>query len=171
MASAQISVEFFILLGLGLIIAIAFEIASLNQLKEFRIEKESDAVRDLALKLQKEILIAATVEDGYVRIFEIPDDVDTYNYSITTINNTIMVQSKNGFYLAAIPSIVGNLSKGINVINKTGGIIYVNSAKVLYFADQSICQSAQDFGLCFGLDLIYGPGYKASCCSEHSLCC
>jgi|SRR3989344_1656741 len=171
MASAQISAEFFILLGLGLIIAIAFEIASLSQLKEFRMEKEGAAVRDLALKLQKEILIAASVEDGYVRLFEIPKETDTYNYSIATANNTIIVQSKNGFYLVAIPYIVGNLSKGVNIINKTGGIIYVNSAKVSYFTEQSICQSAQDFGLCFGLDIIYGPGYQTSCCSEHSLCC
>ena len=126
MASAQISAEFFILLGLGLLIAIAFEIASLDQLKDFRIQKENDAVRDLALKLQKELLIAASVEDGYVRTFKVPDEVDNFNFSIATQNSTLFVQSKNGFYIVTIPSIVGNISKGINVINKTGGIIYVN---------------------------------------------
>ena len=171
MASAQISAEFFLLLGLGLLIAIAFEIASLDQLKEFRAQKENEAVKDLALKLQKELLIAASVEDGYTRYFKIPDNLDTINYSITTANSTLFVQSKNGFYIITIPSIIGNISKGINVINKTDGIIYVNTAKPSYFTDSSICQSAQSLGLCAGLDLIYGSGYRSSCCSEHSFCC
>lgn len=171
MGSAQISAEFFVLLGLGLLIAIAFEVASLDQLKDFRLQKENEAVRDLALKLQKELLIAASVEDGYVRFFKIPDNLDTINYSITTTNASIVVKSKNGFYIVTIPLIIGNISKGLNVINKTGGIIYINSAKETYFTDSGICQSAQDIGLCAGLDLIYGPGYQASCCSEHNLCC
>ena len=38
-------------------------------------------------------------------------------------------------------------------------------------SDQQVCQNAQDNGLCSGLDLLYGEGYQAACCSEHSLCC
>ncbi len=123
---AQISAEFSIFIALGLLIAIAFEIASLNQLNAYRLQKENEAVRDLALKLQKELLIAASVEDGYVRVFEVPDNLDTINYSITTQNSTLFVQSKNGFHFVAIPKIVGNVTKGTNLINKTEGVIYVN---------------------------------------------
>ena len=36
---------------------------------------------------------------------------------------------------------------------------------------QSICQNAETNDLCDGLDIVYGIGYKAACCSEHSLCC
>lgn len=36
---------------------------------------------------------------------------------------------------------------------------------------QSICQNAETNSLCDGLDIVYGIGYKAACCSEHSLCC
>lgn len=125
-SKAQISAEFFIFLGLAFLIAIAFEIASLKQLNDFRIQKESEAVKDLALKLQKELLTAATVEDGYVRVFELPEELDTINYSLTTQNSTIVVQSKNGFYLVSIPRAIGNVSKGTNTINKTGGVIYIN---------------------------------------------
>src|SRR3989338_1369432 len=106
---AQVSVEFFILVGMGFLIAIGFEIAALDQLKDFRVQRESDAVKDLALKLQKEALIAASVEDGYVRDFTIPIQLDnSVNYTFT------------------IPNSVGNLSKGSNRINKTGGVIYIN---------------------------------------------
>lgn len=126
-SKAQISAEFFIFMGLAFLIAIAFELASLDQLNEFRIQKENEVVKDLALKLQQELLIAATVEDGYVRIFEIPDKLDSINYSLTTLNNhTITVQSKNSLYIVAIPKAIGNASKGTNIINKTGGVIYIN---------------------------------------------
>ncbi len=125
-SKAQISAEFYVLLGLAFLIAIAFEIASLDQLNDFRIQKESEAVKDLALKLQKEILVATNVEDGYVRIFEIPEKLDNTDYFLTKQNSTIIVQSKNGFYLVLIPNVIGNVTKGSNIINKTNGIIYIN---------------------------------------------
>ena len=172
-SKAQVSAEFFVFVGLAFLIAIAFEIASLEQLKDFRIQKESEAVKDIALKLQKELLVAAAVEDGYVRTFGIPDDIDSINYSLTTLNSTITVESKNGFYVVQIPKAVGNVSKGTNKINKTGGVIYISSVPTSSsgFTDINICQNAQNFGLCDGLDIIYGPGYKAACCNEHILCC
>ena len=123
---AQISAEFFVFLGLAFLIAIAFEIASLDQLKDFRIQKESEAVKDIALKLQKEMFVATAVEDGYRRTFKIPSTLDGINYSLTTLNSTITVQSKNTIYLVSIPKSVGNVSKGNNMLNKTGGVIYIN---------------------------------------------
>ncbi|MBI2659988.1 hypothetical protein HYX07_02405 [Candidatus Woesearchaeota archaeon] len=123
---AQISAEFYVFLGLAFLIAIAFEIASLDQLNDFRSERESAAVKDLALKLQKEALIAANVEDGYVRVFEVPDKLEDINYSLTVQNYTIIVQSKNEVYFVGIPRAIGNFTKGTNKINKTGGVIYIN---------------------------------------------
>ena len=125
-SKAQVSAEFFIFLGLAFLIAIAFELASLEQLNDFRLQKENEAVKDLALKLQQELLIAANVEEGYLRIFEIPDNLEGINYSLSAQNSTITVKSKNAFYLVSIPRVVGNVSKGTNLINKTNGIIYIN---------------------------------------------
>lgn len=125
-SKAQVSAEFYVFLGLAFLIAIAFELASLDQLNEFRMRKESEAVKDLALKLQKELFIAATVEDGYVRIFEVPGKLDNIEYSLNVQNYSIIVQSKNGFYFIGIPRAIGNFTKGTNKINKTGGVIYIN---------------------------------------------
>ena len=167
---AQISSEFFIFIGMAFLISIAFALSSLDQIKSFRDRKESESVKDLALKVQKEILVAASVEDGYVRLFRLPDNLDAANYSLTTQNSTITVESRNSLYIVSIPKVVGNISKGNNIINKTGGVIYLNSVSST-FTDISICRNAQDNGLCSGLDLVYGDGYQAACCSEHSLCC
>ena len=169
-SKAQVSAEFFIFLGISFLIAVAFTIASLNQLKELRIQKEDAAVKDIALKLQKELLIASVLEDGYVRIFTIPDKLDRINYSLTVQNSTIIVGSKNSYYVMPMPKAIGNFSKGTNIINKTGGVIYINSQQ-LPFTDINICQNAQNSVLCPGLDITYGTGYQAACCIEHGLCC
>ena len=114
------------MVGLAFLIAIAFEIASLDHLNDFRAQKEGEAVKDLALKLQKELLIATSVEDGYVRIFNLPEKLDSINYTLMMQNYTLVVESKKGFYLVSLPRAVGNFTKGTNKINKTGGVIYIN---------------------------------------------
>ena len=167
---AQVSAEFFIFIGIAFLIAIAFSMASLDQLNDFTLQKENNAVKDLALKLQKELLTAANVEDGYVRTFTLPDKLDNINYSLITQNFTITVQSKNSLFTVSIPNSVGNISKGAITINKTGGVIYINS-KPSSFSNINTCQNAQNNGLCAGLDIAYGAGYQAACCNEHGLCC
>ena len=125
-SKAQVSAEFLIFVGMAFLIAIAFEAASLSQLKDFRDRKEAEAVRDMALKIQKELIIAANVENGYSRTFDLPDRLELINYSITTQNLTVTVESKNGFFIVHIPNSVGNVTKGTNHISKTGGIVHVN---------------------------------------------
>ena len=38
-------------------------------------------------------------------------------------------------------------------------------------ASSGICQNAEDEGLCSGLDLVFGQGYRDTCCDEYGLCC
>ena len=42
---------------------------------------------------------------------------------------------------------------------------------VSYSTDQTTCQNAENGDLCEGLDILFGEGYQAACCSEHELCC
>ena len=125
-SKSQISVEFLMLIGLAAIIAIAFQYVSLSQIIDFKSINEKEAVKDVAIKIQREILLATSVEDGYVRTFEIPDKLGDANYTITLQNSTLTVQSKEGLYFVRVTKISGNLSKGYNTINKTGGVINVN---------------------------------------------
>jgi len=123
---AQISTEFFIFIGLAFLIAIAFEIASVQQINELRVKNEDEAVKDLALKIQREFFIASYVEDGYARTFTIPDQLDRIDYALIERNHTITVQSKNSIYIVSVPDSTGNVTKGANQIKKTGGVIYIN---------------------------------------------
>ncbi len=51
------------------------------------------------------------------------------------------------------------------------GILKSKIVGGLSVSSQNICQNAQNYGLCNGLDIVFGEGYKSACCSEYSLCC
>ncbi len=51
------------------------------------------------------------------------------------------------------------------------GTLKTKVAPGLSTSSQDVCQNAESNGLCDGLDIVYGIGYKAVCCSEHGLCC
>ena len=55
--------------------------------------------------------------------------------------------------------------------HKASGSLITRVSEGASVSSQSACQNAETNGLCDGLDIVYGGGYKAACCSEHSLCC
>ncbi|MCH8003182.1 MAG: hypothetical protein IH934_00995 [Nanoarchaeota archaeon] len=124
---SQVSIEFFTLIGLAFLMVIIIVAASANEVKEFRDQKEFFLIKDLALKLQKEVSIAASVEDGYVRSFTLPDKLDNIvDYSIRIRNNSITVDSLKTAYFVAIVNVTGYFTKGNNKIEKINGQIYIN---------------------------------------------
>ena len=123
---AQVTTEFLILVGILFVFTLIIGTNSISDLNSYNTIKEQEAVRDVALKFQRELYIAATVEDGYVRIFTMPDRADGINYSVITRNLSLVVESKNTFSSVSLPYSIGNLTKGTNRINKTEGIIHVN---------------------------------------------
>ena len=125
---SQSSIEFFTLVGLGLVVAIFFVAFSINEIEEFGDKKEFFLIKDLALKLQKEVGVAANVEDGYIRTFTLPEKLDNIvDYFIIIKNNTITINSSKTVYTVAIPNTAGkNFTKGTNTVEKINGTIYVN---------------------------------------------
>ena len=107
---------------------ILFVVASVSEVKEFRDTKEFFLIKDLALKLQKEVTIAASVEDGYERSFTLPERLeDNVDYFIIIRNNTITINSSKTVFSVAITATFGkNFTKGPNTIRKNdAGEIYI----------------------------------------------
>jgi len=125
---SQTAMEFFVLVGLAALTIVIFMLASLDQIKEFQDKKEHIALKDLALKLQTEINLAATAEDGYQRQFTIASKLDnTINYSVVIKNNeTLIVYSDKSLYAVSIPKVIGNITKNTNTITKSGGVVNLN---------------------------------------------
>ncbi|MBI2135348.1 hypothetical protein HYU09_05125 [Candidatus Woesearchaeota archaeon] len=128
---SQLSMEFFMLAGLAFITVIIFVGVSAREIGELRDTKDFLLIKDLGLKLQKEVGIAAYVEDGYVREFTLPDKLDnSVDYSIVNIlgkNNSITISTSKTVFSVRVPLMYGkNFTKGSNKVERISGKIYVN---------------------------------------------
>ena len=125
---SQSSMEFFALVGLGFLATILFAAITVNEVREFSDQKEFLMVKDLALRLQKEVSIAALVEDGYERKFALEDKLeDKVDYFIIVTNTSINVNSSKAAFSARIPLTYGkNFTKGSNKVEKLNGKVYIN---------------------------------------------
>ena len=126
---SQSSMEFFALVGLAFLATILFAAIAVNEVKEFSDQKEFLMIKDLSLRLQKEVAIAASVEDGYKRSFALEDKLEgKVDYFIIVTNISINVNSSKAVFSVRIPLIYGkNFTKGSNKIEKINGKVYVNN--------------------------------------------
>jgi hypothetical protein len=126
-SKSQSSIEFFVLTGMAFLTVIVIVAASASEVKEFRDQKEFFLIEDLALRLQKEVALAAMVEDGYERDFDLPEKLEnTVDYFIIQKNETITINSSKTVFSVRIPVAFGNFTKGPNKIEKIDSEIYIN---------------------------------------------
>lgn len=85
-------------------------------------------------------------------------------FTITDCSNGGTGQKFNGV-LNITYTIEGKLTHAIS------GSLRAKVAEGQPVSSQNACQNAETNGLCDGLDIVYGIGYKAACCGEHGLCC
>jgi len=99
---SQIAIEFMILSGVALITAIIFISISVSDTKTLYETKEFFEVKDVALKIEKEIDITSFVQDGYSRQFEIPEKINNGDYNISIVNNTLTIWTNTSTYITRI---------------------------------------------------------------------
>ena len=125
---SQSSMEFFTLVGLAFLATILFAAIAVNEVKEFSDQKEFLMIKDISLRLQKEVATASFVEDGYERSFALEDKLEgKVDYFMIVTNTSINVNSSKSAFSVRIPLIYGkNFTKGSNKVEKINGRIYVN---------------------------------------------
>jgi len=125
---SQSSMEFFTLVGLAFLTTILFVAITVNEVKEFSDQKEFLMIKDLSLRLQKEVAIASSVEDGYERSFTLQSKLENIvDYTLsTTNNNSITVNSPKTSFSVRIQPVVGYFIKANNKIEKINGVVYIN---------------------------------------------
>jgi hypothetical protein len=116
-----------LLVGLGFMIFIIFSTTVKHRINELENEEEYILLKDIAYSTQNEISIAARMQDGYYREFDIPYELENgRNYTINITNNYIFAASEDHDYMIEIPPVIGNIQKNTNRINKTNETIYLN---------------------------------------------
>jgi len=124
---AQTSTEFLFLIIIVYMVSLIFTVVSLNQERDINYQREYLLLKDVGLKIQSEISLAAYTEDGYSRVFEIPNKLEIFDYNISIINNSfVYAESANNLFIARLSTVNGTVNKGDNLITKQNGKIRIN---------------------------------------------
>ncbi|HLD87507.1 MAG TPA: class III signal peptide-containing protein [Candidatus Nanoarchaeia archaeon] len=115
---AQGAFEFIFLIGVALTASVIFLIASFSDIDELTQKKEFMMLKEQGDRMHTEISLALRVEDGYSRSFLVPQMLENRDYTVVTANRTITLTSDRSSYSFRIPSIDGNITKGMNNITR-----------------------------------------------------
>jgi len=127
---AQVGIEFILLtiFSLSMLLVLLASISSLSS--EKMKQKAYFEVTDIAKSVQQEILLSSELHDGYKREFLIPETVQNLDFTISLGNlssgNYLRLAFENQETFYSIPPITGNIKKGINILKKQNGVLFIN---------------------------------------------
>jgi hypothetical protein len=122
MRHGQLAIEFVIMMGIAVIIGVLF-LASANELfGRVSEEQRIESLNDVGYTIQDEVILALTVEDGYMRSFTIPQTADRFAYTINSTATGVTLTSGPVTITYPIPPVTGQFHKGINTIEKSGTV-------------------------------------------------
>lgn len=125
---SQSAMEFIILASFMLLVILGFFAITSSRMLEARGEGNRKIAEEIADFAYREIEIAKSVNDGYERVFGMPQNVNGVNYSIKIVDNReLVVDYLGNEHVKFLPSnVTGNIVKGNNKITKSNGIVFVN---------------------------------------------
>ncbi len=123
---AQGAMEFLILFGSVMFFFVAFLLVIQTNVYEKNLERQKILAQDLGLSVQNEISLAFESSDGYSREFFVPDTILGKNYEIEILDERVYIHGdKIGVSYKVFP-VQGSIIKGVNLIKKEDGIVYLN---------------------------------------------
>jgi len=128
MRKSQAANEFMMLLSMALLFMMLILYGVSQEMRSLAIRKEAYAIKDVGFFVQNELFYAAVVKDGYSREFEVPTYHNGVDYKVSINGNFLLLESVKSTQVweFPIPKVNGNIQKGMNSINRTGGEIYLN---------------------------------------------
>jgi hypothetical protein len=126
--NGQVSEEFVAFVGIGFLMAIIVMMVIFNeQQNKFR-ERDISETRELAIKIEEEIIIAATVENGFARNFSLPSTLPSgKGYGIVENSSYVRIVAETSEWEVRVPKYNGSIQKGQNTICKKYGKVFIGS--------------------------------------------
>ena len=122
---AQLAIEFLIILGISVLFLTVYLAVSNNLFLDYSNQKAQQAIELQGTELQKEILLASIVHDGYHRTFTVPALANGFNYSLNATPGYLTLSFGRQVATFPVPLTNGSLTKGTRTIQKQNGIITV----------------------------------------------
>ena len=165
---SQSAMEFILIASFMLLVILGIAAITSSKVLEAREEGDKKISEDIANFAFREIEIAKSVNDGYSRIFNLPNEVNGNTYDIKIIDNQeLVVKYKGKEYLKFLSNkTCGDIFIPQNKIDKENDVTCLNSN-----LDKTQCQNSQGLGLCDNIDDDLLPGAKCCCCSRYGICC
>ena len=123
---AQLAIEFLFLIAVAFLALLVYTASTRQDVMRAESAKEYALVKDLSYALQSEVNRAGSLEDGYVRGFDLPATLEGIPYSMTILQNTLIVNSSEYEYTLTVLPASGNFTQGANVVKKQAGSIIIN---------------------------------------------
>ena len=126
---SQSATEFIVLASFMLFVVIGFFAIATSNTTDAREESKKKTSQDIADFAYREIELAKSVKDGYVRNFSMPKTVNGLDYNIGIVDNVELTVQYDGYeYVKFLPlNVIGNISSGLNQIRKVNRIIYITN--------------------------------------------
>ncbi len=119
---AQIAVEFTIMAALAVVVGTVFLSIATASLKESAERERTEAMNDIAYTIQDELILATQAEDGYERTFTVPGRAGRFTYSLTSLEDAVLLESGTVRITYPLPNTTGTITKGENTVRKNGGV-------------------------------------------------
>lgn len=121
---SQVSFEFITIFTLVFFVLVAFFFIMNTRLAEINEQQEITSMRDLANSIKNEVLLASSVNNNYLRRFDIPSSLSSKDYSMSIENDELTIKLLENDrvirdYFTVFPSHVkGSFIDEINYSNK-----------------------------------------------------
>jgi len=126
---SQTAIEFLVLVSAVLFFFVVFFLIVGENIHDKTGENINKIVNELAFLVQSEISFASESEDGYYRVFEIPESLNGLGYQINVSGGMVYLKTDNGRYAVALPvqNVTGEIFKNENILRKNNGVVYLNN--------------------------------------------
>ena len=89
-------------------------------------DKKRILFEDYGYGLQNEFIMAKQTRPGYTRTFEIPQNLEGFDFQVFIIKNVLLLNYSDNIIHLSIPNITGYVQKGTNVITNQNNTLCLN---------------------------------------------
>ncbi|MEK6908896.1 MAG: hypothetical protein AABX23_02490 [Nanoarchaeota archaeon] len=124
----QSAIEFVILVIAVLFLFVGMLYFVQNKIADTQREALSALVKEVALTVQDEIVLAHGSANGYSRQFSLPSNLNGLEYQANILENSVYVRTLDGKHAVALPisNVIGDIIIGNNFIYNVNGSVFLN---------------------------------------------
>lgn len=127
MRKSQVALEFMSLVIIAIIFSLIILVGFAVVMNDTREDETNAEIKDFGFKLQRELILASEVHEGYSRNIFIPEFIGKHEYTITNNDRILIISKDEGDidFPFPIPETNGTFVKGNNTIRNINGVVVI----------------------------------------------